>query len=476
MALLLFVAPSLLSPQEAAPAQEPAQEPVSFERDLLPIFAAHCQGCHQPARSSGDVRLVVHGDLLGGDAPLVVPGSAAESLLLEVIASEDGLPASMPPEGEPLDAATVDLVRRWIDEGATDDAQAVPAEARNGAGEPIYTRPPVVTSLAYSPDGATLAVSGRGEVLLHRADAEAPFDPLARLVGLSDRIEAIAFSPDGARLAVSGGVPAVRGEVQIWDVAKEELLLSKQLTFDTLHGVSWSGDGTLVAVGCADHTVRVLEAATGKEVLFQGAHADWVLGTAFSSDDSHLITVSRDRSMKLIKVESQQFIDNITSITPGALRGGLMSVARRPGRDELLVGGADGAPKTYRTYREKKRVIGDDFNLLRAFERLPGRVFSVAWTQDGARFAAGSSLRGAGTVRFYDAEAEAPLWSRDVPGGVYTVACRASGREVAAGGFDGVVRIYSAEGGALLREFVPVPLERAESTETTDSTDGETRP
>lgn len=466
MALFLLVAAAPILAQDP----EGAQEAVSFERDLLPIFAAHCQGCHQPARSSGDVRLITHADLTGGDAPLVVPGSIHESLLLEVIASEDGLPPSMPPEGDPLDAASVDLIRRWIIEGAADDTQPAPAEARNAAGEPIYSRPPVVTSLAYSPDGSMLAVTGRGEVVLHAADVGAPREPLARLVGLSERIEAIAFSPDGSRLAVSGGAPAVRGELQIWDVAKEELLLSKQLTFDTLHGVSWSGDGALVAVGCADHTVRVLEAATGKEVLFQGAHADWVLGTAFSSDDSHLITVSRDRSMKLIKVESQQFIDNITSITPGALRGGLMSVARRPGRDELLVGGADGAPKNYRMYREKKRVIGDDFNLLRAFERLPGRVFSVAWSQDGARFAAGASLRGAGTVRYYDADGEMPLWSREVPGGVYAVACRAAGNEVAAGGFDGVVRIFSAADGTLIDDFVPVPL----AIESNESTDGET--
>ena len=45
---------------------------------------------------------------------------------------------------------------------------------------------------------------------------------------------------------------------------------------------------------------------------------DWVLATAFSTDDSHLVSVGRDRSMKLIKVATQQFIDNITSITPGA--------------------------------------------------------------------------------------------------------------------------------------------------------------
>ena len=39
------------------------------------------------------------------------------------------------------------------------------------------------------------------------------------------------------------------------------------------------------------------------QVLYQSAHDDWVLDTVFSTDGSHLVTVSRDRSMKLILVE-----------------------------------------------------------------------------------------------------------------------------------------------------------------------------
>ncbi len=58
-------------------------------------------------------------------------------------------------------------------------------------------------------------------------------------------------------------------------------------------------------------------------MLYQGAHSDWVLDTVFSKDGTYLISVSRDRSMKLVEVATQRFVDNITSITPGALKGGL---------------------------------------------------------------------------------------------------------------------------------------------------------
>src|SRR5205085_1886761 len=108
---------------------------------------------------------------------------------------------------------------------------------------------------------------------------------------------------------------------------------------------------------------------------------------------------SRDRSMKLIEVPTQRFVDNITSITPGALKGGLIAVARHPKTDELLAGGADGVPKIYRMHRQKKRVIGDDFNLIRAFEPMPGRVFSAKFSADGSRIIAGSSWEGRGYAR-----------------------------------------------------------------------------
>src|SRR5262249_48856868 len=162
---------------------------------------------------------------------------------------------------------------------------------------------------------------------------------------------------------------------------------------DTLYGVSWSHDGTKIAFGCADNTLRAIDAATGQQVLFQGAHSDWVLGTTFSRDSTYLVSISRDRSMKLTRVDTQRFIDNITSLPHGALKGGLMAVARTPRKndtmvkchdgqmrpyDELLIGGSDGVPRLYKMHRTQKRVIGDDFNKLREYQPMPGRIFALA--------------------------------------------------------------------------------------------------
>ena len=106
-------------------------------------------------------------------------------------------------------------------------------------------------------------------------------------------------------------------------------------------------------------------------------------------------------SCKLTEVETERFIDNITSITPGALSGGLSSIKAHPQRNEIFVGGADGIAKVYRVFRQTARKIGDDANLVRKFPILPGRISSVAISQDATRLAAAATLDGKSEIRVW---------------------------------------------------------------------------
>lgn len=441
---------------------------ISFSKDVLPLLQQHCQGCHQPAKKGGNLLTTAYGDLLkAGDTgqPAIVPGAPDDSELYLQLLPQRDKPPKMPKGREPLKPFEIEKIKAWIAAGAIDDTPPSTAPAIDAAHPPVYTQAPVITSIEFSPDGKLLAVAGYHEVLLYEAapDPSAPagftWSIAARLVGMADRIEALAFSPDGTRLVAVGGTQARFGEAQMWDVAERKLVWSIAMTYDNLYGASWSPDGKLVAFGCGDNTFRAVTAEAGKQVLFQGAHNDWVLDTVFSTDSSHLVSVSRDRSMKLTEVATERFEDNITSITPGALKGGLMTVDRHPQRDELLVGGADGAPKLYRMYREKARVIGDDFNLIRAYEALPGRVFAVDFSRDGARLAAASSADGLGEARIYQTD-DAKLVSKleGQRGPVYTISLHPEGKLVASAGFDGLVRINDVETGKLLVEFPGVPL------------------
>jgi WD40 repeat protein len=403
--------------------------------------------------------------LKGGNTkePAFEAGRPDEALLIEQITPQGDKPALMPKGSEALKPFQVDLIKRWIAEGGADDSPANALDDVDAAHPPTYIAAPVVTSLDYSPDGALLAVSGYHEVLLHKTTPDSPSaDTLVgRLVGIAERIESAVFSPDGGKLAVTGGSPGRFGEVQIWDVAKRELLLSVPATYDTLYGASWSSDGAKICFGCADNTVRIIDAATGKQLLYQGAHSDWVRDTVFSVDNSHVVSVSRDMSMKLTEVATERFVDNVTSITPGALKGGLLSVARHPTRDELLIGGSDGIPKIYQMHRTQARQIGDDFNRIARFavEPMAGRIFSVQYSGDGTKVAVGASSDGNGEVRVFN-EADGKLLSTLASqfGAVYAVAFRRDGQQVAVGGFDGSVRLYHPETGELQRTFVPVPL------------------
>ncbi|MBX3414668.1 MAG: PD40 domain-containing protein [Pirellulales bacterium] len=458
--IALAGAVSVLAEDAPAPAQPAAEAPpkVSYYREVRPILVENCQGCHQPARPEGGLVLTgVAGMLKGGDSeePAINVETPDESLLLVQIIPTDGM-ALMPKGKPPLRADQIELVRRWIAEGGVDDTPDSVRDTIDAAHPPQYQKAPVVTSLDYSPDGSLLAVSGHHEVLLHKADGS---ELVARLVGLSERIESVKFSPDGKRLAVTGGSPARFGEVQIWDVESRKLLLAVNYTFDTLAGCSWSPDGKLLAFACTDNAIRAIDSTTGAQVLYQGAHTDWALDTAFSTDASHVVSVSRDGAMKLTEVVTERFVDNITSITPGALKGGLISVDRRPGQDELLTGGSDGQPKLYKMYRTEKRVIGDDFNLLRNYESMPGRIYAVAFNADGSRFAVGSSSDGTGEVRVHQTD-DGAVVSRfaGIRGPVYAVAFRPDGAAVASAGFDGLVRFNDPATGSLVSEFVPVPI------------------
>src|SRR5260370_18021156 len=92
-----------------------AQESPSFAKDVAPIFAANCAGCHGANVRMGSLSLDSYeGVEKGGNhGKIIEPGNSAESRLFLMIAGK--LAPAMPLSGNALPEGDIELIRKWID-------------------------------------------------------------------------------------------------------------------------------------------------------------------------------------------------------------------------------------------------------------------------------------------------------------------------------------------------------------------------
>jgi mono/diheme cytochrome c family protein len=103
-----------------APATQPAAggATVSFANDVMPIFQSRCIGCHGGDRTEEGLDLKAHESLMAGsdNGPVVVPGDAVNSLLVELVATQ-----KMPKRGPKLTPPQVQIITDWVNQGASDN-------------------------------------------------------------------------------------------------------------------------------------------------------------------------------------------------------------------------------------------------------------------------------------------------------------------------------------------------------------------
>ena len=423
------------------------ETPVSWWRDVTPIFKRSCNGCHNPNKLKGEVDTSTFAGLTkpGKHGPNLVVGDPSKSLLITSISGKE---PDMPKEGESLSVKEVALITRWIQEGAKDDTPANAYSTRLQE-PPTYALPPVISAMDVSPDGSRLAVAGYHEVLLIDT---ASLVLSSRLLGESPRIEAVAFSPDGKSLAVSGGAPARFGEIQVWSVSEAKQTQGLRLTTDSLFGISWSPDGTRIATGGADKSVRVTRISDGKELVKFDNHGDWVFHTTWVADGTRLLSASRDRAMKLIDATNGQFIDDVNKLLEP-----IHCMVRHPREDWAAYGGAEGGLRIYKAKENQDRTAGNnDVNRVREFERQPGPVQAVAFSGDGTLLAAGNT---GSEVRVYEtATGKKRATLSGHAGSVFALKFSPDGKRLYTAGFEGLIRVFDPVSGNLQAVFFPVPL------------------
>jgi RNA polymerase sigma factor (sigma-70 family) len=151
-------------------------------------------------------------------------------------------------------------------------------------------------SLAFSPDGKTLAVGGQkgdgsGEVTLWDVQT----GELKHTLDQVRFVTAVAFSPDGKLVAGSDG----GGLVQVWDVEKGEAIVSLKGNKRCPRTIAFLPDSRIVAVGGSDGKVRLWDVQTGALHETLDGHNAEIYSIAFSPDGKTLASVSQDETLRL---------------------------------------------------------------------------------------------------------------------------------------------------------------------------------
>lgn len=123
-----------------------AAEPVDYLREIKPILNSRCYACHGALRQKAKLRLDT-ADLIrkgGRSGPALVAGNSGASVLIDAVTGRNDV-SRMPPkgEGEPLSEKQIDVLKRWIDQGAMAPNEPIPEVPRKHWAFQPPVRPPL---------------------------------------------------------------------------------------------------------------------------------------------------------------------------------------------------------------------------------------------------------------------------------------------------------------------------------------------
>ena len=282
-----------------------------------------------------------------------------------------------------------------------------------------------VFSVAFSPDGATVA-SGSWDGTIKLWDV-ATGGEKATLTGHSFSVRSVAFSPDGATVASGSGDRTIK----LWDVATGEGKATFTGHSSDVMSVAFSPDGATVASGSGDRTINLWDVATGEEKATLTGHSGFVRSVAFSPDGATLASGSEDDTIKLWDVATGEEKANLT----GHSRD-VGSVAFSPDGATLASGSDDNSIKLWdvATGEEKGTLIGHS-----------SWVSSVAFSPDGATLASGSWDK---TIKLWDmATGEEKATFTGHSFFVRSVAFSPDGATLASGSRDRTIKLWDVGSG-----------------------------
>ena len=213
-----------------------------------------------------------------------------------------------------------------------------------------------VTSVAFSPDGRTLASASEDNTIklwdTHTAEL------ITLLIGHTEIVNGIAFSPDEHILASVGRDTTIR----LWDThngqLKATLRANTGYAFFNFHSVAFSPDGQTFATGGAhfsDLSIRLWDMHSGQNIRTLTGHTGQINSVAFSPDGQTLASGSEDNTIRLWNPHNGQLKTTLTGHTQS-----VESVAFSPDGQTLVSGSRDGTVRLWnpRTGKLKTTLTG----------------------------------------------------------------------------------------------------------------------
>ena len=290
------------------------------------MLRSNCVACHSSTKARGDVNLESVKTILasGEDGPIVVPGKSGESILLKA-ASHQAKPI-MPPKknkvgAKPLTSKELGLIALWIDQGARGGGVSSTPVDVEWHPLPVGHNPIYATAVRF--DGTIAACARANQVFLYELDSGGVITRLTdtalveagpyKRAGIAhlDSVQSLAFSPDGETLA-SGGFRCVK----IWKHRKGVSLAEFDAGTANVACLDVCPAAGVLATGHEDGKVRVQK--TSGELLGEiPAASDSVISLSLAMDGKSLCTLTKAGKLDFWIVEGSKKTGSIV-LPPGA--------------------------------------------------------------------------------------------------------------------------------------------------------------
>ena len=301
-----------------------------------------------------------------------------------------------------------------------------------------------IWSIQFSPDGSQLAVGRYQWVQLWDLGSRKVIQDLEPH---SDAVRCLKFADDGNTLFAGGGLPAQNGELHVWEIESGEQIQVVDCHADTIEAVAVSADGSRVLTASMDEHVSVIALDSGDIERTLTQHIDRVFGIDFRKDGKYFVTGGKDKTVKIWNAQTYEVLVNFDQNDAA-----VYSVAFAPEDNMIVSGSADTVLRSWRVTESvtESGKLQTQGALVRVYNGHQGAVYAIdcGMRDNQVIVVSGSADK---SVIVWNLRSGARLYTfAQSTDEIYTVDLSADGRFVAAGGRDGIARIWDLSNGELV--------------------------